>query len=285
MRRDPSTARPPLRRLLPTDELELLEPAAVNDFYHVVHIESGDTGWVWARNVRIESGPAINALLTAAAGPAAAIDIAWEKPAAQSSSFESPVRAATCGPTGESGDTATSRRKNRTDVPTLYHSTTFAAIANLEYPATRFPNRGDWPPESLAVIERYEGVAVQVTGFLAALKPQTSGSGESTNCYWKRSSEVDWHMALVEHGGDGEKTSIVVETTPRVRAAHPRWTPGRLDPWVDAPDSVRISGWLLFDPVHRNHLGRYRQTLWEIHPVTRIEVWQAGAWADLDSLP
>src|SRR5215470_11683698 len=66
LRRDPSTARPPLRLLLPTDELELLAPAAVNDFYHVVHVESGDTGWVWTRNVQIEGGPAISALLVSA---------------------------------------------------------------------------------------------------------------------------------------------------------------------------------------------------------------------------
>ena len=26
-------------------------------------------------------------------------------------------------------------------------------------------------------------------------------------------------------------------------------------------------------------------TVWEIHPVTKIEVWKNGAWVDLESLP
>jgi hypothetical protein len=28
----------------------------------------------------------------------------------------------------------------------------------------------------------------------------------------------------------------------------------------------------------------YRSTLWEIHPITKIEVMKDGAWADLDEL-
>ena len=77
----------------------------------------------------------------------------------------------------------------------------------------------------------------------------------------------------------------MVETTPRVRRSHPQWTAPRLRPWVDAAAQVRISGWLMLDPEHRNHLGRYRGTLWEVHPITQIEVWQDTAWVSLDSLP
>jgi len=42
---------------------------------------------------------------------------------------------------------------------------------------------------------------------------------------------------------------------------------------------------LMFDPAHRNHLRRFRKTLWEIHPVTRVEVWHQGSWVDLDNIP
>jgi hypothetical protein len=50
---------------------------------------------------------------------------------------------------------------------------------------------------------------------------------------------------------------------------------------------VRINGWLLFDPQHTNHLNKYRNTLWEIDPITKIEVWDEDAekWVDLDDLP
>jgi hypothetical protein len=100
-----------------------------------------------------------------------------------------------------------------------------------------------------------------------------------------RSTEVDWHVALVESEGDGEAEAIVVETTPRVRVNHRKWTVARLQPWVDSMDPVRVSGWLMFDPAHRNHLGRFRKTLWEVHPITKLEVWQGGKWLDVDSLP
>jgi hypothetical protein len=32
-------------------------------------------------------------------------------------------------------------------------------------------------------------------------------------------------------------------------------------------------------------LKKYRMTLWQIHPLTKIEVFQNGGWVDLDQLP
>lgn len=285
LRGDPSANQPPIRLLLPPEELELRDTARVNNYYPVVRAESNDTGWVWANNVRVETAPGQPDTAMFGAAPAAAIDASWEKPAPVAGTFTSPVRDLSCGPTGDGGDTTTNRRKNRTDLPQSYHAAAFAAVADLPYPATRATDRTRWPADSLAVIRRYEGAAVQVVGYLVALKPQTSGSGESTNCHMTRPAEVDWHVAIVGRQGDGEGASLVVEPTPRIRVDHPKWTVARLTPWLDSADPVRISGWLLFDPAHRNHLGRYRTTLWEIHPVTRIEVWQGGSWVDVDDLP
>ena len=70
-----------------------------------------------------------------------------------------------------------------------------------------------------------------------------------------------------------------------MRQAHPKWTPTNLAPWVSAQAPVRISGWTLLDPEHRAHLGKYRSTLWGIHPVTKIEVFKGGPWVDVDNLP
>jgi hypothetical protein len=77
----------------------------------------------------------------------------------------------------------------------------------------------------------------------------------------------------------------VVETTPRVREFHPKWTPSALAAWIKSSAPVRISGWTMMDPEHRAHLGKFRSTLWEIHPITKIEVFQDGQWVDLDALP
>jgi len=282
LRRDPSTEHPPLRLLRPPEELELLDSLKTNNYYHVRRAESDETGWVWANNVRIVRDSAPGTFVVDSA--ATAIEQAWAKPPAVVGAFQSPATGISCGPGGDGGDTLTNRLKNRTDVPASYHVVSFDAIGDLSYPATRSTFRTRWPADSLAVVEAVEGVAVQVTGYLVAIKPQ-GGNGESTNCHMTRATEVDWHMALVEDEGDGEAESIVVETTPRIRVGHPKWTVSRLRPWVDSRNPVRVSGWLMFDPAHRNHLGRFRKTLWEIHPITKIEVLQGGIWVDTDSLP
>ena len=97
-------------------------------------------------------------------------------------------------------------------------------------------------------------------------------------------------------GGEGEDVAIIVETTPRVRKSHPNWTTARLKPWTghtgNQPNPtynhqrVRISGWLMLDPEHHDMINSgLRSTLWEIHPITKIEVWNNGHWLDLDNQP
>ena len=94
----------------------------------------------------------------------------------------------------------------------------------------------------------------------------------------------------------GENVAVIVETTPRLRQQHPNWTVSRLKPWTESVgsranaafngQSVRIRGWLMLDPEHRDMINHgLRSTLWEIHPITQIEVFQGGQWVDLDTLP
>jgi hypothetical protein len=40
----------------------------------------------------------------------------------------------------------------------------------------------------------------------------------------------------------------------------------------------------MLDIEHRGHLGKYRSTLWKLHPITKIEVFNKGQWADLESV-
>jgi hypothetical protein len=46
---------------------------------------------------------------------------------------------------------------------------------------------------------------------------------------------------------------------------------------------VRVRGWLLLDTEHDDHVGVYRGTRWEIHPIVGIEVLREGAWVELDA--
>jgi hypothetical protein len=101
-------------------------------------------------------------------------------------------------------------------------------------------------------------------------------------------------MPLTDDVGQGENVAIIVETTPRVRRQHTQWTTARLKPWTAHIGSkanasynqqpVRISGWLMLDPEHQDMIDEgLRSTLWELHPITKIEVWDDGQWVDLDS--
>ena len=274
--------------LKPPDRLKLLEPDQTNGYFHV---ETADIeeGWVWAHNVKVvpplpEGPPPPSDTV------AAAIDTGWSKPAPNQTSFSDAVHAQPCGPTGDGADVDTNSRKNRTDTPVDgFHDVEFGALTVLPMVVGAPLKRNLWTQAQKNVLAPDEGVAVREVGYLVAIKVEDkhrSAHGESTNCHWTESNEVDWHMALVVSAGQGEKDSVVVETTPRIRRDHPKWTPERLNPWLNSTKSVRISGWVMYDPDHPDHLGKFRQTLWEVHPVMRIEVLENdGQWVDLDSLP
>ena len=112
------------------------------------------------------------------------------------------------------------------------------------------------------------------------------------------SSDGDYHLLLsaTPPPPPGERSpALTAEVTPEwqrgsrwwqleplVTALKPRsWT----DPdWPGGPQRVRVSGWLLYDfqydePFLEDTRPRlpapppYRLTGWEIHPVTRIELW------------
>src|SRR4051812_14982210 len=232
------------------------------------------------------TAPSVTSATTAAAtrnipridlnSPASEILDTWEKPVPNKS------RSGNCGWFGSEGaDKETNHRKNRTDLPSQYHTIEFSALTDLDWPREATTRRDRWSGDQLEVIAPYEGEALTVTGFIVALRPQAN-STEATNCSAKGEDNTDWHIALVGDFGDPESEAVVVETTPRIKKYHPNWDPKALKALVGKPDSVRVSGYLLFDPVHKGHLKKYRKTLWEIHPIHRIEYWRAGRWIDVD---
>jgi len=298
LRPDPSTNGAPIDKLTPPTQLQLLETGATNGFLHVK--VNSESGWVWSRNVRVQQVPSGGGGETPSGGGAAtAVSPDWDKPAPQTASFESDE--GTCGETGDGGDTDTNRRKNRTDVPSSFHLVTWDAINTLDYAKGALKSRMDWTQDQLATITPVEGAALTVEGFLFKVKvesssPSAAKGGESTNCHARLASDVDWHMPLTANLGDGEDVAIIVETTPRVRHQHPNWTTSRLKPWTANIGShanasynsqkVRISGWLMLDPEHKDMIDEgLRSTLWEIHPITKIEVFDNGSWVDIDSNP
>jgi hypothetical protein len=296
LRPDPSTNGSPIDKLTPPTQLQLLEARATNGFLHVK--VNGNSGWVWTKNVKLQQ---ISTTPTGGGGPegipATTISSDWVNPAPQTAPFASDE--GPCGETGDGGDTDTNRRKNRTDVPASYHAVSWNAINTLDYAKHAPKSRMDWTSAQLATITPVEGAAIAVEGYLYKVKVESSSisstsGGESTNCHAHLANDVDWHMPLTANLGDGEDIAIIVETTPRVRRQHAQWTTAHLKPWTSHIGSkanasynkqrVRISGWLMLDPEHQDMIDEgLRSTLWEIHPITKIEVWNNGQWVDLDN--
>lgn len=306
LRPTPDILHTPLRVLRRGAELVVLAPDSEQGFYHVVVLKPlrRDTGWVAAPYVRAlpseelaMAAPGVTSVIEGLDAPAAAISADWEKEPIRHSTWKGTDHdtAYSCPFKGKAGnaDPETNERKNRVDVPTHYHAVRFDAIADsATMPWPKGKTRPVWDKtakgraDRASMVTPFEGAAVTVTGFIRVIRLQ-AGNSESTNCGAHGEANTDWHIALVGEFAAPESLAMVVEPTPRMKKLHHgTWTRAKLadyeNPGDDA-DSVRISGFLMLDPEHMNHMHKYRQTLWEIHPVTRIEVFVKGTgWVELD---
>jgi uncharacterized protein YraI len=284
------------------DTVDLVSAAKRSGYYHVrTRGSTPTTGWAWAARLQLVEG-------TAAAGSGnppvslsgstvasnGAVDSSWTKSTSNAVNIHWPDGDhALCAADGTGGDPKTNHLKNRSDEPASYHQVSWDSLAQLSFPRNRLKYREGqhaWPQSDLDAIAAYEGLPISVVGFLSGVKVEGK---ESTNCGQTDSSRVDWHMYLTKGKHQKTRQAIVVETTPRVRPNHPGWAVDSIKSFVQAGDTVRISGWLMLDPEHWDQMWQYRSasdttgtkariTLWEIHPITRIEVRRNGAWQSLD---
>lgn len=113
-----------------------------------------------------------------------------------------------------------------------------------------------------------------------------------------RAADGDVHLELApapRAPGDPDTVYATAEITPAFWRGSARWSyPGLVEafrpnrggttPWEGGPRRVRLTGWLLYDFQHETRLGGVpgprlggvpgpRVGGWEIHPVTRIEIW------------
>jgi hypothetical protein len=186
-----------------------------------------------------------------------------------------------CPPEGDGGDRATNMLKNRVDEGN-YLQVQFAAVEKLPWPKTvERKNRSTWSASDASTIARYEGTPVVVEGYLADAKEE---GPETPNCHGADHDFRDFHIWLTQSAGEDRTNSIVIEMTPPVRASHPNWTTKLLRQVGRDQQRVRVSGWLMLDPEHPDQVGKTRGTIWEIHPVMRVEVQQQGRWIPLDKI-
>jgi hypothetical protein len=267
LRAKASTSSQNLDTLEPKAKLTLINPAARNGFLHV-QTEDGDKGWVYAKNVEVSDEEDA----AEAGGPVEDESIS-KLLAAHVDAVGQPLVIAgetVCGPTGKSGNDdrkkALNTNKNRTDTPddSAYVKVDWAELRDLPV------NHADDLP----------GAPVVMEGIFLVNKIKPEGA-ESPNCGLTDPEEVDWHMYTSDTAGLSEiSKTVVVETTARTRPLH-KWVKVDLDAVVNKNVPVRISGWLLYDYEHIPVIGTQRASVWEIHPITKIEVKRNGQWINL----
>lgn len=308
-----------LRELPPNDTLSLRNLPSRNSFV-AVRTKDGKAGWVgelYLRDLHAIAAVAAVSIQTDADGRAfGAIDPAWAKPPLRRANIRVKGGSETCRPEGDGTDDGTNVNKNRADIPTNAFLVTVDAIRALPDTALWRHTGRTWNAADSALVIPFEGTPISVEGYFEIVKPQSSSPptgnnrvGESPNCHSWAEADTDWHIALVADPSETEDRAVVVEPTPRTKRSNPGWTPAaakalavRRSPSSPRNEAgaqrVRVTGFLMLDPVHPTHIRGgcaiypnchatkfFRATLWEVHPVTRIEVLTNSQWIDLNQMP
>lgn len=182
------------------------------------------------------------------------------------------------GPAATPDLAALRRGKDRVTAPAAYAAWTSERFVALPHGKPR------------RVVDPLEARGVSLDGYVQ--RTMLAGDG-------------DLHLEVVgtpRLAGGPDTAYVTAEITPRWRRKE-GWTVPRLlatfrpnrgdvTPWAGGPRRVRVSGWLLYDYQYDRVPSGWalehaapRLTGWEIHPVTRIEVWNdaRGGWEDLPS--
>jgi hypothetical protein len=182
------------------------------------------------------------------------------------------------------GDQDLNFLKNRIDVADAWIPVGFNAVLNQSFPRTvGRRDRSRWTAEDLAAVQKYEGIPISIVGYFVWAKDEDK---ESCNCHIDDKSMFDIHTWLTKAPVEARDRThaIVAEVTPRLKPEHPNWTQAKIRKLAREKKKVRVSGWLLLDQEHPEQLDDTRGTLWEIHPIMQIEVWENEAWLPLDNL-
>ena len=126
-----------------------------------------------------------------------------------------------------------------------------------------------------------EDSAAEIVGYVHDVK---DGGTETCNCGATDPAMKDTHIELVPSVSLNDKTHrVIVEVTPRWRetmaAQGEDWSTSALKTRIKHK-WIRVRGWLLFDVEHvgnANHTNPggsnvWRATVWEVHPITKLEV-------------
>ena len=182
-------------------------------------------------------------------------------------------------PEGTGGDPNLNREKNRWVAPAkiLEMSVTqVIALSDNELSAMGKESRSKWSSAAVEQASANENRGVQVVGYLAHAKESGSEA-----CNGKSDLYHDFHIWITESGGEDKRNGIVVEAIPYWKEQFPSWKLGTFEKLALENAKVRVSGWILWDQEHGDEVGKSRGSLWEVHPITKFEVFSGGKWEEL----
>ncbi len=186
-----------------------------------------------------------------------------------------------CPVIGSGGDPALNSQKNRTALPTQAPSPfTVAQMDRLPtVPAGEGRTRSRWTPADRNAIETQEQQPVVLTVYLVRAIPE---GPETCNCESASANDHDVHVYVGDDPDTTPENAAIVEVTPRWRAVNPSWNAQNLQALADSGTPVRITGWLMYDQEHWDMIAKHeRATLWEVHPVTNVQVQTSAGWVEL----
>jgi hypothetical protein len=187
-----------------------------------------------------------------------------------------------CGVQGVGGDPDLNTQKNRSVAPEAVSKITVAQMRELpKVPRSDGKDRSAWPDSLAAKIESQEKRGVFFIGYVIHAKAEGK---ESSNCQLAAAKDHDVHVYVGDGTDDDAASSAIVEVTPRWRSTSPTWNASDIQELVTSGAQVRITGFLLYDQEHWDMISKgQRSTLWEIHPITNIEVQTKSGWMELSS--
>src|SRR5205085_3899729 len=113
-----------------------------------------------------------------------------------------------CPAEGDGGDRDENRLKNRTDEAT-WQSATIGAVLALTWPQSiEYQRRNTWSAADRAAIAAYEGLPLQLEGYLVLAREE---GPESCNCH--SVDEPDFHLWLTDGPDQPRSEAVVVEVT------------------------------------------------------------------------
>ena len=254
LRTGPSLSQQIVRTLPAGDSIALLSAHTRNDFLHVA--AGRDTGWVFSALVE---------LLATTTPPVAPPDGGI---ATAPSSYHGCTLDGNPSPNGPNVAALTllNNKKNRWHAPGTADIDSLFTLAHLLQPGTDDGRFNDTK-------------AGELEGFVLDVKV---GGVETVNCKATDPLYRDTHIEIADHLGAPSTERVIVEVTPRWRAAMQAaavdWTTAGLHSLIGK--RVRFRGWALFDVEHRGQAANtapgnasdWRATVWELHPVTSFTV-------------